>query len=396
MTSQDRLAATWALLRSYADWMPGARTSTGSIVQRSTSGGEVASAYDDCPTCGGRGTTRRSGQDVPCRTCAGRGAIAVDAYTRREVEPERRETFAVPTPDELARSIRFRRVRCDVCGGSGRVSASSVKDPGLRDMLELDGEHRHWWRQAERERCAPCRGSGSVEVVDERMTDASLRRIAADEAARAGAAVSADWLSSALERRRAQWQHGSYGDLALALRRLELRAPRLHAALLRHVVYEPGEYVVSDDLRRRIEQAVGRLAGELPDPIRVPAEAKLAHTRKHVLWRHRSEAASMRRERRDAEIAALVLDHGQAPEHVAEIHGVTPRRVRQIVASAVSVTAVSVTATAGEPIRYGRVRRRLFDDDEDVVVGGVGEWDQFKGRRDDDDERPVAVATFAL
>lgn len=334
MTLEERIAATWALLRSYADWMPGARTSTGSIVGRSTHGGEVASDYDDCPTCGGRGTTRRSGQDVRCRTCGGRGAIAVDAYTRREVEPEERETFAVPTPDELARSIRFRRVRCDACGGSGRVSASSVKEPGLRDVLEIDGSHRQWWRQAERERCTPCRGSGTIEVVDERMTDASLRRIASDEAARAGAAVQADWLDAALERRRAQWAHGSYVELAQVLRRLEVRTPRVHAALLRHVIYEPGEYVVSDELRARLEAAVEWIAGELPAIIRVPSEVKLAHARKHVLWRHRSEAASHQRDRRNAEIAALVLDHGQSPEHVAEIHGVTPRRVRQIVASA--------------------------------------------------------------
>lgn len=334
MTVDERIAATWQLLGSYADWMPGARTSTGSIVGRSTHGGEVASDYDDCPTCGGRGTTRRSGQDVPCRTCGGRGAIAVDAYTRREVEPEERETFAVPTPDELARSIRFRRVRCDACGGSGRVSASSVKEPGLRDVLEIDGSHRQWWRQAERERCTPCRGSGTIEVVDERMTDASLRRIASDQAARAGAAVQSDWLDSALERRRAQWARGSYAELDMALRALSMRAPRLFEAIMRHVVFEPGEYVVTERLQARIDVGVEWLASALPSVIRVPAEVRVAHARKHVLWRHRSEAASHQRDRRNAEIAALVLDHGQSPEHVAEIHGVTPRRVRQIVASA--------------------------------------------------------------
>lgn len=340
MSAAERIAATWQLLGSFADWMPGARTHSGSIVGRSTHGGEVASDYDDCPTCGGRGTTRRSGQDVACRTCAGRGAIAVDAYTRLEVSPSQRETFAVPSPAELVRSIRFRRERCDACGGSGRVSASSAKEPGLRDVLELDGSHRRWWRQAERERCTPCRGSGTIEVVDERMTDASLRRIASDEAARAGAAVQSDWLDSALERRRRQWAHGSYVELAQVLRRLEVRTPRLHAALLRHVVYEPGEYVVSDELRGRLEAAVEWIAGELPPQISVPFDVRVAYAdtrrRKHVLWRHRSEAATHQRSRRNAQIATLVIDHGQTPEHVAELHGVTPRRVRQIVASASS------------------------------------------------------------
>lgn len=329
MTREERIAATWALLRSYADWMPSPRTSTGQIVRRSALRGEVASAYEDCRSCAGTGRVRRGGADLACCSCRGAGTRSVDAYTRREVV---REQALDEIPYE--RLIRFRRVRCDACGGSGLVSAASVKEPGLRDLLELDGAHRHWWRQAQRERCQPCRGSGSVEIVDERQTDASLRRLAADEAARAGAAFSADWLDSALEHRHSQWAQGSYAELAVILHALELRAPRLHASLLRHVVYEPGEYVVSERLRARLERVVERIAGELPGQLRVPADVKLAHSRKHVVWRHRSAAADHQRSKRNGEIAALVLDHGQAPVNVAIIHGVTPRRVRQIVASA--------------------------------------------------------------
>ncbi len=245
----------------------------------------------------------------------------------------------MPDPEQFdeipyERLIRFRRVRCDTCGGPGVTSASSAREPGLRDVLELDSGSRHWWRQAQRERCQPCRGSGSIEIVDERSTDASLRRIASEQATRAGLTVSADWLDSALERRRTQWARGSYGELAEILRHLELRVPRLHAALLRHVVYEPGEYVISQSLQARLELVVEWIAGELPERVRVPSGAALAHSRKHVVWRHRSAAAEHERLKRDGEIAALVLDHGQAPEHVAEIHGVTSRRVRQIVASA--------------------------------------------------------------
>lgn len=329
MTPQDRLAATWALLRSFADWMPSARTSTGMIVRRSTLRGEVASAYEDCPSCGGTGKLRRGGREIACRTCSGRGARSVDAYTRREVEPER-SLEEIP----YERLIRYRRVVCDRCGGSGSVSASSTRDPGLRDVLELDQiGSRHWWRQAERERCPGCRGSGSVEIVDERATDASLRRLAADEAARAGIAASSDWLDLALEARRVQWTRGSYDELEQALRVLSVRAPRLHVALMRHVVLEPGEYVVSERLRHRLEIAVEWIASELPETIRVPIEARSGQERV-VLWRHRSSAAEHGRRRRNGEIAALVLDHGQAPEYVAELHGVTPRRVRQIVASA--------------------------------------------------------------
>jgi len=329
MTPDERSAATWALLRSYADWMPSVRTSTGQIVRRSALRGEVASDYEDCRSCGGKGIVRRGGKELACRTCSGAGARSVDAYTRREVEREQ-------AIEEISyeRLIRFRRVRCDVCGGSGLQSASSTKDPGLRDVLELDGEHRHWWRAAERERCSPCRGSGSIDIVDERQTDASLRRLASDEAARAGVAVSADWLDSALERRRMQWARGSYAELAQVLRRLELRVPRLHAALVRHVVFEPGEYVVSPELRERIEIAVVWIASELPADIRVSADVKIAHTRKHVVWRHRSAAAQHERGKRNGHIAGEVLDAGRAPDEVAPAAGVSPRRVRQIVASA--------------------------------------------------------------
>ena len=84
------------------------------------------------------------------------------------------------------------------------------------------------------------------------------------------------------------------------------------------------------------------IAGDLPERVRVPQDAKLAHSRKHVLWRHRSAAAGHQRSKRNGEIAALVLDHGQAAEHVAEIHGVTAKRVRQIVASAAGVSEHTV------------------------------------------------------
>jgi hypothetical protein len=344
--SSARLAATWALLRSFADWLPSPPTSSGLIVRRSALEGEAATAYRDCRSCGGRGLIRRSGRELACRTCSGSGLRAIDAYTGREVEPAPAESFAF-SPAELVRSIRFRRVRCDGCGGSGRVSASSRPEPGLRDLLELDsGSSRHWWRQGERERCRRCRGSGSVEVVDERRTDASLRRAAAAEQARAGAIVSADWLDSALERRRAQWARGSYAELELALRRLAARAPRLHAALMRHVVYEPGEYVVSEALRARLERAVACIAAELPHPIRVPQEVKTAAARKHVLWRHRSQGALAQRRRRDSQIAASVLEQGRAPEQVALAHALTVKRVRQIVASAAAQVADDPAAVA--------------------------------------------------
>jgi len=329
MTRDERLAAAWALLRSYADWMPGTRTSTGQLVRRASLPGEVASDFEECRTCAGEGVVRRGGSEVACRTCRGLGALSVDAYTRREVEPEAR-IEEIP----YERLIRFRRVRCDACGGSGVISASSVREPGLRDVLEVDAEH-HWWRQAQRERCLPCRGSGSVEIVDERSTDASLRRIASDQATRAGLTVSEDWLDSALERRRAQWARGSYGELAEILRRLELRVPRLHAALLRHVVYEPGEYVVSDELHERLLWTIRWIADQLPERIRVSSDVLAAHTRRSVpwkrtIWRGRTPTHHSRRFDRDEEILTYYEDGYSAFELAAE-YKLTRRRIGQII-----------------------------------------------------------------
>lgn len=376
MTHDERISATWALLRSYADWLPSVRVWQPTGQPR----GEAPALRELCLPCDGTGRVGRSA----CRHCHGKGYTWIDAQTRREVT-DSEQTYA--------QLVQYRRVACDACGGSGRVSATTRRDPGMRDVLEVDGSHRAWWRQAERERCTPCRGSGSIEVVDERLTDASLRRLERDAAARRGEVADEDVLDRTIRRREEQWARGSYADLAGVLRQLEVRTPRLHAALMRHVVYEPGEYAVSDELRARIEAAVEWIAGEMPAQIRVPAEARLAHGRKHVLWRHRSEAATHQRAQRNAEIAALVIDHGQTPERVAEQHGMTARRVRQIVASAAAPTVAA--ATADPAVRYGRVPQRLIASQLDVVQGGAGEWDRPEGTSDEPDPPTAAVASAA-
>lgn len=331
MTADERVSATWALLRSYADWMP---TTVKVWQPADLVRGEAPGREIECPTCGGMG--RMSRGKLACRHCSGKGRVWIDPQTEHEVVAE--DT----TYEKL---IRYRRVNCDGCGGSGRVSASSRRDPGFRDVLEVDGD-RHWWREAERERCSPCRGSGSVEVVDERLTDASLRQIARDQAARAGEVASEEHLDLLIRRQHEQWATGSYREFANVLRSLETRAPRLHAALMRHVVYEPGEYAVSEAIWDRLDDVVEWIAEQMPERIRVPKRADSKPSRKHVAWRHRSPAAEQHRRRRDGEIAALVLDHGQAPEHVADIHGLSSRRVRQIVASAAASPALDPAAVA--------------------------------------------------
>lgn len=329
MTAADRTTAVWALLSSFADWMPTpVRVWTPSGAIR----GESPGRRELCETCEGTGRVGRGA----CRRCSGRGYHWIDPQSEQEVVSE--ETT-------YAQLIQYTRVRCDGCGGSGRLTASTSRDPGLRDLLEVDGE-RHWWRQAERPRCGHCRGSGSIEVVDDHLMERKLWELAREEAARAGEIVSEDLLDLRARREQEHWSGGSYRELASVLRQFELRAPRLHAALMRHVVWEPGVYTVGPALQQRIEYAVEWIAERMPDPIRVPSEVKTAHARKHVLWRHRSPAAEHARRKRDAEIAALVLDHGQAPERVAEIHAVSAKRVRQIVSSAMAAQPEHPSAVA--------------------------------------------------
>lgn len=263
--TQDRAAAVRALLASMCDWEPELPTWTGRLVAGQAIRGESPGRVIPCPHCdGGRladGTTR-------CRRCWGKGRITVDPQTLHEVAAD---------DDGYDRLIRRRRVRCDVCGGK----------PGPQG-------------------CRGCAGTGSVEVIDERQTDASIRHLRRLELVRAGQDAGEDWLDLALRRKAEQWARGSYPELEVRLGLLASEHPRVHALVVRHLVRQEADLVATDRVADALEWAVDWLEQGMSYPIRVPEEAERWGVRvRESLWRGRSERHAEARQERNHAIRTL-------------------------------------------------------------------------------------------
>lgn len=326
----SRLDQTYALLRTFADWEPGLTTWTGSVVRSNAVAGEAAGRLELCQPCDGTGRAGRAA----CRFCQGAGRIAVDPQTGRQVTDH---------DTSFEQLVRRRRVRCDRCGGSGQQSASSVLEPGRRHLLESH-EGRSWWRESDRDRCPECAGTGSVEIVDERMTDASLARTQRDwpQLADGDGHDPGWWLPAALERKQHQWVTGSYPELEQLLQRLHAEHP-VRFRLVDRLVIHPDGSRPSDRVLITLDETVVYLADRMPWPIRVPDQATRdwADARvKQDVWRRRGHVHERVRAERDAqlkldrrrgfEITELCLRYGLSRRRVYEILGETQPVATQV------------------------------------------------------------------
>lgn len=308
MTVPDRIAATWALLRSYADWEPSVRVS----VARGAMPGEAAGIVENCPHC--EGTGRVPSGRGSCRFCKGTGKHTLDPQTRHEV------TGGELPLARIGELVRRRLVLCDRCGKTGRATGRH-------------GDHEP--------RCPHCRGTGTIEIIDERRTDASLRSLEREQRIRQGQAGADDdpgwWLSHAWDAKAAQWASGSYPELERLLARLRAERPMACSVLDRFIIHpaDPLLDICSERLRDRLDEIVVWLAERMPDRIRVPPELRVngrAEAR-DMLWHGKGEAHEAARAER---AETLVEHHAQGatvPELMVEF-GLSRPRVYALLAEA--------------------------------------------------------------
>lgn len=314
--SQADVDLVYALLRSYADWEPSIRVSS----SRGALRGEAEGGRRPCAACDGIGRLKGG---ASCRICKGTGSVAYDPQTLHAVASEDLSYAAL---------IKRRRVDCDRCGGSGKRAASSSLDPGMHDRLELS-DRGHRWHLSERDRCPDCAGTGTVEIIDERATDASLRMIERQWFSD-GEDVGEDELDRAWRRRREQWAKGSYAPLERLLEALALDRPGAFRMLDRHLIHPHAGVLLGERITLTIDDLVAELAHAMPRPIRVPAEARRAWADeqvKHDVWRRRGPSHRVVRAERDDQLRSLV-DRGMSLGQAARLFRISHRRARQIVA----------------------------------------------------------------
>lgn len=292
----DRVEQTYALLRSYADWEPSITTWTGSLVRSSGAQGETAGRREECPHCGGTGRAGRGS----CRFCKGSGSQWVDPQTGRAVTaPADGHTFTVR---DYEQGVYRRRVRCDRCGGTG---------------------------------CPHCASTGTVEVIDTRPADRSLRRLEQQwpQLRAPGDPDQAPgwWLSAALDRKQAQWARGSYPELERLLRALDVAHPVRFRLLDRHLIHPSDGVIATGRMLVTVDEIVVDLAERMPRPVRVPEEAtRWGELGQASMWRGRLHRHRQLREQRDTQIRAAVVG-GTSVSQAASTFGLSARRVRQIV-----------------------------------------------------------------
>jgi len=246
MTRQLALAL---LLRCTTDLTYDPPTWTNQLVTRQSRPGEGPSTRIDCHTCQGQGNVRRRGVPFLCETCAGRGWLIVDAYTRRMIGTA--ETGLVN---------RVKAIRCDACSGNGAHGNG--------------------------QRCEHCRGGGWIEVPLSRL--AAVHAPLSADAPELGAG---DPVLACLERRE---RAGDFEQLGLALGALRLELPRSFRTVVRvyvEAVYEVEE--LSDYARLAHDIGLAYLLRLMPDEIRVPAwAARNERRRREQLRRKRREEAA--------------------------------------------------------------------------------------------------------
>jgi hypothetical protein len=254
-----RLQSIRALLHTLDDWVPGPKTSTGALVQRSAVKGEAPSRRIPCPACDGKGRLRnlriceRCGGDAQ-RAKPGRGFLEVDDYTGKEVTTEEQQG-------------ERKTVICSVCGGTGKRSASSHPSKDAPP-------------------CDPCNGWG---------------RIAGEKLSTQGHGPRKDMLP--WERaKEAMDEAGSYRELSRIMDDLRWQHPNLHDAARRLGQKEAGE-----ELSQVEKWALEWISDRMPYEVKVPGFVARRQPKTPVsrFQKHRGGAVEKLREERNEEIRRL-------------------------------------------------------------------------------------------
>lgn len=177
-----------ALLRSWHDYFPLPTTWTGDLQRRAAKPGPAPFRKVKCEMCEGRG--RLQGGWV-CKPCKGRGSFSIDDYTGEVVDDT--ET----SWEELLAGV----VDCWKCGGWGRLGAHAETRPDPRTARL----------------CPECDGIGKVPALLARRGESEARPRQGDR--------QLDALDDQAKKRD---QLHAYRELARAMNELQERAPGIH------------------------------------------------------------------------------------------------------------------------------------------------------------------------
>jgi hypothetical protein len=259
----QRLQSIRALLHTLDDWVPGPKTSTGALVQRSAVKGESPSRRIPCPACDGKGRLKnlriceRCGGNVQTGK-SGRGFLEVDDYTGKEVTTEEQ------------RGER-KTVICSSCGGTGKRSASSHPSKDAPP-------------------CDPCNGWG---------------RVAGEKLSTQGSGPKRDMLP--WERaKQAMDEAGSYRELSRIMDDLRWQNPNLHDAARRLGQKEAGE-----ELSQVEKWALEWISDRMPPEVKVPSfvsRRRESEAKKNMRWRGRQPFHEADRRERNDEIRRLFAE----------------------------------------------------------------------------------------
>jgi hypothetical protein len=274
-----------ALCASLLDWCPG--PTARSAESRAQPGAKAAERID-CPACNGVGRKRgRGGFFFNCERCRGAGRLLVDGYTRREIVKDERQ---LPIDEEIR--AHFDDVNAD----------SSTR--GAKRVAERD----RGWTEAARLQ-ARLEGESEPEYEND-----LLQRILDSDA-----------------KRTAQYEAGDYAAVDQALKLYRHVHPQAYDWFWRFAILSDAAFRSPwRPVEQLLAECVRWLAPRVPEPAKVPAWLEPKPTRaKESLWHGRRPAHERQREARDFEIRAR-LARGAGAEELADIYGLTARRVRQI------------------------------------------------------------------
>lgn len=256
------------------------------------------------------------------------------------------------TPPGLAVS---RHVPCETCGSRGRMTGSkpcaacppqfretnkAAKHGGCTPCLVCDGTG---WRRARKkelednpwdsyagvplatpEAAAPKKRWEEMQDLERRL--AHTRRLLA-------LWEGLDTVEEGWEEvRKAMWRSGSYKELTVAMHKQAQITPR-RVSVFWHVIVLDEPVTVSTTIGVELVRTVQMLADRMPKPIKVPRHLlERDAVRRDSLWRGRTKRHEQQRADRDARIRFERDVLGWSPLKIANRHGLTKRRVNQILA----------------------------------------------------------------
>jgi hypothetical protein len=255
----------------------------------------------------------------------------------------------LPSAPGLAKS---RNVPCETCGARGRMT-------GSRPCASCPPQFRETNRKANHGGCKPClvcNGTGwrKARVKDAPWDEYSGIPLATEELP----AQKKRWEEMQdLERRlahtrrllalwegldtveegwedvrKAMWRSGSYHDLTVAMYKQAQITPR-RVSVFWHVIVLDEPVTVSTTIGVELVRTVTMLADRMPKPIKVPRHLlERDAVRRDSLWRGRTKRHEQQRADRDARIMFERDVLGWSPLKISNRHGLTKRRVNQILA----------------------------------------------------------------